>query len=301
MDKPVLLVLAAGMGSRYGGLKQIDQVGPSGEAIIDYSIYDAIRAGYGRVVFVVRPEIEEAVRNFFETRLKGRIPFDFVHQELGRVPEGTVVPPERKKPWGTGHAVMVAKEKIHEPFAVINADDFYGPGAYRQTAAFLQGSRDPSEYAMVGYRLENTLSDHGAVARGICRTSPDGYLLEVTEHTKIYKDDGRIISLLDDGNTVELQGDVPVSMNFWCFKPNIFDELERQFAEFVREHAADPKAEFFIPLPVSRLIREGKIRMKVLPNSEEWFGVTYKEDKPVVIRKIRELVDKGVYPEKLWD
>ncbi len=301
MEKPVLLVLAAGMGSRYGGLKQIDQVGPSGEAIIDYSIYDAIRAGYGRVVFVVRREIEKDVRAFFEPRLQGRIPIDFVHQELEMVPPGTVVPPERKKPWGTGHAVMVAREKIDTPFAVINADDFYGPGAYRQTVRFFASSHDENEYAMVGYRLENTLSDHGSVARGICRTSTDGYLLEVTEHTRIYREGGKILSRQEDGSIIELKGDEPVSMNFWCFKPGIFDELEKQFTEFVREHAHDPKAEFFIPLPVSRLIREEKIRMKVLPNSEEWFGVTYKEDKPVVIRKIRELVEKGIYPEKLWD
>jgi UTP-glucose-1-phosphate uridylyltransferase len=301
MRKPVLLVLAAGMGSRYGGLKQIDQVGPSGEAIIDYSIYDAIRAGYGRVVFVVRREIEESVRAFFEPRLKGRIPFEFVHQELDMVPEGTSVPPERKKPWGTGHAVLVAKEKISEPFAVINADDFYGPEAYRQTAKFLQQNDDPAEYAMVGYRLANTLSDNGSVARGVCRTSEDGYLLEVTEHTKIFREEGKIISLLEDNTEVEFTGEEPVSMNFWCFKPSIFPELERQFADFIRDNADNPKAEFFIPLPVSVLIRAGKIRMKVLPNSEEWFGVTYKEDKPVVIKKIRELVEKGVYPEKLWE
>jgi choline kinase len=183
MSKPVLLVLAAGMGSRYGGLKQIDEVGPSGEAIIDYSIYDAIRAGYGRVVFVVRPEIEEDVRRFFEPRLKGRIPFDFVHQELDMVPEGVTVPAERKKPWGTGHAVLVAKEKIKEPFSVINADDFYGPEAYRQTAEFLQQNDDPQEYAMVGYRLANTLSDNGSVARGVLRYIDDGYLLEVSVHS----------------------------------------------------------------------------------------------------------------------
>ena len=301
MSKPVLLVLAAGMGSRYGGLKQIDEVGPSGEAIIDYSIYDAIRAGYGRVVFVVRPEIEEDVRRFFEPRLKGRIPFDFVHQELDMVPEGVTVPAERKKPWGTGHAVLVAKEKIKEPFSVINADDFYGPEAYRQTAEFLIHNDDPQEYAMVGYRLANTLSDNGSVARGVCRTSDDGYLLEVTEHTKIYREDGKIISQLEDGSQVEFTGEEPVSMNFWCFKPNIFPELESQFADFIRDHAGDPKAEFFIPLPVSVLISAGKIRMKVLPNTEEWFGVTYREDKPVVIKKIRELVDRGVYPEKLWE
>ncbi|MCD6201866.1 MAG: nucleotidyltransferase [Bacteroidales bacterium] len=298
--KPVLLVLAAGMGSRYGGLKQIDKVGPGGEAIIDYSIYDAIRAGYGKIVFVIRKNIEKDIRSFFEPRLTGKIPFDFVHQELDMVPEGIEVPPERKKPWGTGHAVLVAKEKIKEPFAVINADDFYGPQAYRQTAAFLMENKDPYEYAMVGYRLDNTLSDNGSVARGVCKTSNDGYLEEVTEHTKIYREGGKIISLLEDGSATEFTGSEPVSMNFWCFHPNIFPELERQFTGFIRDHAADLKAEFFIPLPVSVLIRTGKIRMKVLPNAEEWFGVTYKEDKPVVIKKIRELVDKGVYPDKLW-
>ncbi|HHJ10224.1 MAG TPA: nucleotidyltransferase [Bacteroidetes bacterium] len=299
--KPVLLVLAAGMGSRYGGLKQIDKVGPGGEAIIDYSIYDAIRAGYSRIVFVIRKDIETDIRNFFEPRLKGRIPFDFVHQELDMIPEGFSVPPDRKKPWGTGHAVMVASSKIDQPFAVINGDDFYGPSSYRQTADFLMYNSDPNEYAMVGYRLDNTLSDNGSVARGICKTNDHDYLEEVTEHTKIYREDGKIISLLDDGTRMEFTGDEPVSMNFWCFKPGIFPKLESQFTTFLREHGNEPKSEFFIPLPVTTLIRSGEIKMKVLHSREAWFGVTYKEDKPVVEKKIRDLVDAGVYPEKLWE
>ena len=299
--KPVLLVLAAGMGSRYGGLKQIDKVGPGGEAIIDYSIYDAIRAGYSRIVFVIRKDIETDIRNFFEPRLKGRIPFDFVHQELDMIPEGFRVPPDRKKPWGTGHAVMVASSKIDQPFAVINGDDFYGPSSYRQTADFLMYNSDPNEYAMVGYRLDNTLSDNGSVARGICKTNDHDYLEEVTEHTKIYREDGKIISLLDDGTRMEFTGDEPVSMNFWCFKPGIFPKLESQFTTFLREHGNEPKSEFFIPLPVTTLIRSGEIKMKVLHSREAWFGVTYKEDKPVVEKKIRDLVDAGVYPEKLWE
>jgi len=299
--KPVLLVLAAGMGSRYGGLKQIDKVGPGGEAIIDYSIYDAIRAGYSRIVFVIRKDIETDIRNFFEPRLKGRIPFDFVHQELDMIPEGFSVPPDRKKPWGTGHAVMVASSKIDQPFAVINGDDFYGPSSYRQTADFLMYNSDPNEYAMVGYRLDNTLSDNGSVARGICKTNDHDYLEEVTEHTKIYRENGKIISLLDDGTRMEFTGDEPVSMNFWCFKPGIFPKLESQFTTFLREHGNEPKSEFFIPLPVTTLIRSGEIKMKVLHSREAWFGVTYKEDKPVVEKKIRDLVDAGVYPEKLWE
>ncbi len=299
--KPVLLVLAAGMGSRYGGLKQIDKVGPGGEAIIDYSIYDAIRAGYGRIVFVIRKDIEKDIRSFFEPRLKGRIPFDFVHQELDMIPEGFTVPPGRNKPWGTGHAVMVAASKIDQPFAVINGDDFYGPSAYRQTADFLAHNTDPNEYAMVGYRLDNTLSENGSVARGVCKTNDDDYLEEVTEHTKIYRENGKIISLLDDGSKIEFKGDEPVSMNFWCFKPEIFPALKSQFTTFLQERGNEPKSEFFIPLPVTTLIRSGKIKMKVLHSREAWFGVTYKEDKPVVEKKIRDLIAAGVYPEKLWE
>ena len=299
--KPVLLVLAAGMGSRYGGLKQIDEVGPSGEAIIDYSIYDAIRAGYAKILFVVRKDIEAAVRAFFEPRLKGRIPIDFVQQELDKLPEGYTVPPEREKPWGTGHAVMVAAGKIDQPFAVINADDFYGPDAYQQTAAFLSTNRDPNEYAMVAYRLDHTLSDNGSVARGICKTNAQGYLEEVTEHTKIYREKGKIISLLENGSSVQFTGNEPVSMNFWCFKPGVFPELENQFITFLQHHAKDSKAEYFIPLPVSNLIRTGKIKMKVLHSKEAWFGVTYQEDKPIVKKKIRTLIRAGVYPERLWE
>ncbi len=298
--KPVLLILAAGMGSRYGGLKQIDKVGPGGEAIIDYSIYDAIRAGFSKIVFVVRKEIEQDVRFFFEPRLKGKIPFDFVHQELDMIPEGISVPVKRKKPWGTGHAVLVAASKIKEPFAVINADDFYGPSAYRQSADFLMHNTGLNEYAMVGYRLDNTLSENGSVARGICKTNTQDYLKEVTEHTKIYRENGKIISLLEDGSKREFKGHEPVSMNFWCFNPDIFPELEKLFSVFIREHAGDPEVEFFIPLPVTSMIRSGKIKMKVLKSRESWFGVTYREDKPVVEQKIRELVDAGVYPENLW-
>ena len=299
--KPVLLVLAAGIGSRYGGLKQIDKVGPGGEAIIDYSIYDAIRAGYSKVVFVVRKDIEQDVRAFFEPRLKGRIPVDFVLQELDMLPEGFTVPPERQKPWGTGHAVLSAAGKIHEPFAVINADDFYGPAAYRQTVEFLTQNTDPDEYAMVGYRLDKTLSENGSVARGICKTDKQGYLVEVTEHTQIYWENGKIISRLENGSTMEFSGNEPVSMNFWCFKPNIFPELEKLFVDFLRDHAREPKAEYFIPLPITSMIRSEKIKMKVLHSHESWFGVTYKEDKPVVEKKIRDLIAAGVYPEKLWE
>ncbi len=300
MTKPVLLVLAAGMGSRYGGLKQIDKVGPGGEAIIDYSIYDAIRAGYSEIIFVIRKDIEKDIRDFFEPRLKGRIPFDFVHQELDMIPEGFTVPPERKKPWGTGHAVMVAAGKIDRPFAVINGDDFYGPSAYVQTVDFLTHNNDPREYAMVGYRLDNTLSDNGSVARGVCRTNKQDYLEEVTEHTNIFREEGKIISVLEDGSRVEFTGAEPVSMNFWCFKPSLFPELEKQFVTFLQEHGHEPKSEFFIPLPVTHLIRTGKIKMKVLHSREAWFGVTYREDKPVVEQKIRDLIAAGVYPEKLW-
>jgi len=298
--EPVLLVLAAGIGSRYGGLKQIDKIGPHGEAIIDYSIYDALRAGFSRVIFVVRKEIEQDVRAFFEPKLKGRIAMDFAHQELEMVPEGITVTNERKKPWGTGHAVLVTASKINEPFAVINADDFYGPSAYRQTAMFLKTNTAPYEYCMVGYRLDNTLSENGSVARGVCRTSVEDYLEEVTEHIKIYREGKKIISLLEDGREVEFSGHEPVSMNFWGFKPTVFPELKKLFTDFIRVNADNPKAEFFIPLPVTELLREGKIKMKVLRSQESWFGVTYREDKPVVIQKIKSLIESGIYPEKLW-
>jgi len=298
--KPTLLVLAAGIGNRYGGLKQMDQVGPSGEAIIDYSIYDAMQAGFGKVVFVIREDIEKDFKEIFIDKLKDRIEVDYVFQQIDMVPKGVLFSSARKKPWGTGHAVLVAEQKINEPFAVINADDFYGCGSYRVMADFLTNSYDINEYSMVGYRLDRTLSDHGHVARGVCETNKESYLKVVTERIKIEKENNKIIFTDEDGTKTRLTGSEIVSMNFWGFNTSVFDYLNKHFIKFMTENSNDPKAEFFIPDLIANLIKKNTAKVKVLHTDESWFGVTYREDKPVVINCIRKLVSKGVYPSKLW-
>lgn len=297
---PTLLVLAAGIGSRYGGLKQMDQVGPSGETIIDYSIYDAVRAGFGKVVFVIRRDIENDFKKIFVDMLKDRIEVDYVFQETNMVPKGVSFSSGRNKPWGTGHAVLVAEQKINGPFAVINADDFYGSGSYRIMADFLTSSSDDAEYSMVGYRLDRTLSDHGYVARGVCEAGHESYLRIVNERTRIEIEQGEIIFTDDDGLITRLTGNETVSMNFWGFKKPVFEHLNKYFTQFVIENSDDPKAEFFIPLLITGLIEEDKVKVKILKTDESWFGITYREDKPGVIENIKELVRKGVYPSKLW-
>jgi len=298
MIKPSLVVLAAGMGSRYGGLKQIDPVGPGGETIIDFSIYDALRAGFGKLVFVIRKDIEAAFRESIGKRFETRIPVEYVFQELSSLPAGFQLPPTRKKPWGTGHAVMMAASAVREPFAAINADDFYGARSYQVLAQHLtSGSPD---YAMVGFILKNTLSEFGSVARGICRTNADGYLTSVEELTKIERD-GNAAKYTDAGGKVHpLTGEEIVSMNIWGFNPGFFKHLDREFAEFLRQNLNSEKAEFFIPLPVNALVSSGKERLKVLRSPDSWFGVTYREDKPRVVESIRRLISQGAYPEKLW-
>lgn len=296
---PTLLVLAAGIGSRYGGLKQMDQVGPSGETIIDYSIYDAVQAGFGKVVFVIRRDIENDFKKIFINKLKDRIEVDYVFQETNMVPKGVSFSSGRNKPWGTGHAVLVAEQKINGPFAVINADDFYGSGSYRIMADFLTSSSDDAEYSMVGYRLDRTLSDHGYVARGVCEAGHESYLRIVNERTRIEIEQGEII-FTDDGLITRLTGNETVSMNFWGFKKPVFEHLNKYFTQFVIENSDDPKAEFFIPLLITGLIEEDKVKVKILKTDESWFGITYREDKPGVIENIKELVKKGVYPSKLW-
>lgn len=298
--KPTLLVLAAGIGSRYGGLKQMDQVGPSGETIIDYSIYDAMQAGFGKVVFVIREDIEKDFKEVFIDKLKDRIEVDYVFQHIDMVPKGVRFSSARKKPWGTGHAVIVAEQKINEPFAVINADDFYGGSSYRVMADFLTNSSDINEYSMVGYRLDRTLSDHGYVARGVCETNKESYLKIVTERTKIEKENNKIIFTDEDGTKTALTGSEIVSMNFWGFNTSVFNYLNKHFIKFMTENSSNPKAEFFIPDMIADLIKKNTAKVKVLNTDESWFGVTYREDKPVVIESIRELVCKGVYPSKLW-
>lgn len=298
--KPTLLILAAGMGSRYGGLKQIEPVGPNGETIIEYSVFDAIRAGFGKVVFVIRESFALDFKARFESKLAGKIEIEYVYQEINKLPQGFVLPEERVKPWGTGHAVLMAKEVIFEPFAVINADDFYGPQAYRVIADFLTQSVKENNYAMVGYQLNKTLSDFGGVSRGICETDENNYLTKITETHKIRQQNATIICESENKETVELTGNEPVSMNFWGFHPSVFKNIEDQFIEFLHTNIQLPKSEFYIPFVVFDMIKSGQTNVEVLKADSPWFGVTYKEDKPFVIEQIQKLTDKGVYPDNLW-
>jgi len=296
MTKPTLLVLAAGMGSRYGGLKQIDPVGPNGETIIDYSIYDAMRAGFGKVVFVIRRDIEEPFKKIIGSRFEKKIPVDYVFQELDRLPPGFSVPANRAKPWGTGQAILLTADVIHEPFAAINADDFYGANSFRLLAEHLgDGARaHGADFAMVGFVLRNTLSEFGSVARGVCRANADGYLESVTEMTKIERDtDGRgsgAKTVGPDGHVLKLTGDETVSMNMWGFTPELFGDLKKLFVEFLTKHGTEEKSEFYIPAAVNDLLRSKSARVKVLRTPDPWFGVTYREDK---------LIARGDYPKAL--
>lgn len=291
--------MAAGMGSRYGSLKQIDAFGPSGETIIDYSIYDAIRAGFGKVVFVIRESIEAEFKEVFYGKLSGKIKIDYVLQELDRVPEGVEVPAERVKPWGTGHAVLVAADKIQEPFAVINADDYYGQQAFQLMADFLS-ELQKEEHVLIGYRLRNTLSAHGYVSRGICEVDEEGYLSSVTERTHIYIKDDQKIVYQEDGEEVALTGDEVASMNLMGFTPSAFEQFEFSFKAFIKENAGELKKEFYLPTVVNEIINTGEAKVKVLNTTDKWFGVTYQEDKAIAQQKLQELVRAGVYPEQLW-
>ena len=286
------------MGSRYGGLKQIDPVGPEGETIIDYSIFDAMRAGFGKLVFVIRHDIEGAFREAIGARFEKRLPVEYVFQELNKLPEGFSVPPNRTKPWGTGQAILMAEKVIREPFAAINADDFYGAASFRVLAEHLRsGSPD---YAMVGFTLRNTLSEFGSVARGACQVGPDGYLLGVRELTKIEKD-GTGAKCTDASGAVQrLTGDEPVSMNMWGFTTSLFPHLREQLIEFLKRHGQEEKSEIYIPLVVNDLVSARKERCQVLRTTDAWFGVTYREDRPFVVEGIRGLIARGDYPKKLW-
>lgn len=298
--KPTLLILAAGMGSRFGGLKQVEPVGPNGEAIIDYSIYDAIRAGFGKVVFVIRESFADAFKEKFDPILKGKIDVEYVYQELDNLPEGFSLPEGREKPWGTAHAILVTKNVIAEPFCALNADDFYGYNAYKVMADFLTNSDNSKEYSMVGYKLSKTLSDFGSVSRGICDVDENDLLRKIVETTKILKKDGKIISVEPDGSEKELTGDESASMNIWGFKPSVFPVLEEKFTDFLKNQINEPKSEIYIPSVVFDMIQEKKATVKVLKADSPWFGVTYKEDKPLVVEKINRLIDAGEYPEKLY-
>jgi choline kinase len=298
--KPTLLILAAGMGSRYGGLKQADEIGPDGETIIDYSIYDAIRAGFGKVVLVVRQNILAEMKNLYDNRWGSKIKIEYALQEVNVPVAGIENLPERKKPWGTAHAVMVAKDNIHEPFAVINADDFYGADAFKALHSFLVADVSDNRAAMVGYILKNTLSDHGHVSRGISIPDENGYLGTITERTNIQKKGETIIYLDEALEDHELDENSYVSMNFWGFSPAFFVESETQFREFVAVNKDNEKAEFFIPLVVDEMMASGKVKVKIIESTAKWMGVTYREDKPVVIEKVQALVDAGEYPESLF-
>lgn len=298
--KPTLLILAAGMGSRYGGLKQMDALGPNNETIIDFSVFDAINAGFGKVVFIIRESFAEPFKARFEPILKGKIETEYVFQELHKLPAGFTVPEGREKPWGTGHAILMAKDVIREPFAIINADDFYGKIAYSQVADFMNDSSNPNEYGMVGYYLRNTLSDFGTVSRGVCSTDAQGNMVNIIERTKIGKEEGKIF-FYEESDKTELTGNEPVSMNFWAFKPSYFDYLEEGFVKFLQERGRELKSEYYFNAVVDKLIKEKRVTTKVINTEAPWFGVTYQEDRPIVQNKIKDLISQGEYPASLWN
>ncbi len=300
--KPTLLVLAAGMGSRYGGLKQIDPIGPNNEIIIDYSIYDAIKAGFGKVVFVIRKDIEEMFKEHIGSRFEGVIKVEYAYQQLDDLPEGFSVPEGRTKPWGTGHAIYAARDIVKENFAVINADDFYGKSAYRLLAQKLNNTKDGdvADYSMVGFVLSNTLSENGFVSRGVCELGENNILATVVERTNIVKTEDGAQATLENGDKLSLTGNEVVSMNFWGFTPSLFTHLERMFIDFLKARGSELKSEFYIPTVVADLIKEGRATAEVLTSTDSWFGVTYPEDKENVVTNVRSLVENGTYPNKLF-
>lgn len=302
--KPTLLLLAAGMGSRYGGLKQLDGLGPNGETIMDYSIYDAIQAGFGKIVFVIRKDFEEQFRTQVLSKYEGHIPTELVFQSIDNIPEGFSVPEGREKPWGTNHAVLMAKNVINEPFCVINCDDFYSRDCFKVIGNFLanlpEGAKN--QYAMVGFRVGNTLSENGTVSRGICTTNAEKHLVDVVERTKIERCDGKVQYIGDEGEWVVTDDNTPVSMNVWGFTPDYFEYSEAYFKEFLsdKKNIENKKSEYFIPLMVNKLINDGTASVEVLDTTSSWFGVTYPEDRESVVTKIQSLVDESVYPSKLF-
>jgi NDP-sugar pyrophosphorylase family protein len=297
--QPTLLILAAGMASRYGSMKQIQGFGPNGETIMDYSIYDAVRAGFKKVVFIIRKDFADDFKNIFEPKLKGKVATDYVYQDLHSFTGDFPVPADRTKPWGTAHAILCAKDAIKEPFAVINADDFYGRDAFEKAYAFLTRDVNDKLYSIIGYELAKTLSDNGTVSRGVCQVDAAGNLVSIAERTKIYRDGDRI-TYEEGDKKFEVPFDSKVSMNFWCFSPSVFPYTERLFKEFLREQGSASKAEFFIPIIGDKFIREGKGAIRVIPTDAQWFGVTYKEDAPEVQASLNALIAKGEYPKKLW-
>ena len=300
--KPTLYVMAAGMGSRYGGLKQMDGIGPNNETIIDYSIFDAIRAGFGKVVFVIRHDFADDFKKVVIAKFADKIPVDIVYQELNKLPEGFTVNPERKKPWGTNHAILMGKDVVNEPFAVINGDDFYGQESFQVLCdELVKMEGKTGEYCMVGFPVKNTLSESGTVSRGVCQKDSNGYLTSIVEHTKIEENGGVIVNHNDDGTDTIVTPETPVSMNMWGFTPDYFKYSEDFFKEFLKENEKSLKAEFYIPTMVDHLIKTGEAKVKVLSTSSKWFGVTYAADKPTVLLQINSLISKGKYPKKLWE
>lgn len=302
--KPTLVVLAAGMGSRYGGLKQMDAFGPNGETILDYSIFDAINAGFGKVVFVIRESFLDDFKNFFKGKFEDKIDVEYVTQELHKIPEG-FGPYDRQKPWGTGHAVQMAKDVVSEPFLIINADDYYGKDAYYVAADYFKKHPDSKQgdkdvYFVMGYKLINTLSDHGTVNRGVCEADKQENLVNIKECKKIVKEADGIIRYPENDGKIELSLKSLVSMNMWGFYPSYFNYFDTQFKEFLNLHGNEETSEYYIPDLIDYLIKNNKSDIKVLSSDSDWFGVTYQEDKPFVMEKLQELIDKGVYPEKLW-
>jgi hypothetical protein len=300
MPKLTLLVLAAGMGSRYGGLKQVDPMGPSGETLLDYSVFDALRAGFERIVFIIRRDIEKEFREKVGSRYKGNVGVDYAFQQLDFLPEGFAVPADRKKPWGTAHAIWCAREAISEPFAAINADDFYGRETYEVVGRFLKPAAPQTpHFAMAGYRLDHTLSEHGSVARGVCQVDANRRLITIVEHTGIERVGNEIQEKDADGSVRKFNGEEPVSMNFWGFTPAVFPLVEERLVAFLSTNSSDPKAECYIPVAVGEMIARNQATLEVLPTDADWFGVTYREDKPKVSKALERLHSAGVYPTPL--
>ena len=298
--KPTLFILAAGMGSRYGGLKQLDGVGPAGETIMDYSVFDALRAGFGKIVFVIRKDFEVEFREKVLKKYEGHVPVEVVYQSVDKIPEGFEINPERSKPWGTNHAVLMGKDVIKEPFAVINADDYYGPESFKVLADFLgsvEGKK--GEYCLVGFNIDNTLSENGGVSRGLCHISPEGYLTDVKECHGIERKDGRLIQVVD-GKEVDFPEGAAVSMNMWGFTPDYFDYSEKSFRDFLRDNGRELKSEFYIPSVVNEMIEKGLATLKVEKTPSRWFGVTYAADRPATVAQFRRLTEEGLYPAKLF-
>ena len=297
--KPTLVIMAAGMASRYGSMKQIQQFGPSGETIMDYSIFDAIRAGFGKVVFIIRRDFADDFKAIFEPKLQGKIETEYVFQEMDAYLNGYQKPADRVKPWGTSHAILCAKDAVKGPFAVINADDFYGSDSFAKAADFLNNECKPDVYALVGYELSNTLSKHGSVSRGVIDVE-DGNMKDVNERLKIYREDGKMVAEEPDGSKLELPEDSKASMNFWCFHPSLFGFLEEEFKVFLETSGQELKAEFLIPKTADQFVKRGNGIIKVIPTNAQWFGVTYKEDAPIVTESIAQVVAGGAYPSNLW-